>query len=150
MADTATKPTLLVACPHCGTLNRIPADRLGAGGKCGNCHQALFTGHPAALDAKSFDHHAKADLPLVVDFWAAWCGPCKMMAPVFEQLAAEMEPRVRFGKVDVDAQQELGARYQIRSIPTVAVFHRGREIARQAGAMPAQVLRQWIEQHLPR
>jgi thioredoxin 2 len=140
---------LLVACPHCGTLNRVPKERLGTG-NCGKCHQALFTGRPVTLDTASFDRHAKADLPLVVDFWAEWCGPCKMVAPVVEQLAGEMNARLRFGKVDVDAQQELAARYQIRSIPTMAIFHRGREIARQAGALPAQALRQWIEQHLPR
>jgi thioredoxin 2 len=138
--------TLNLVCPHCNAVNRVPSARLADGPNCGKCRQPLFTGHPIALDDNSFDRHlSRSDLPLVVDFWAAWCGPCQMMAPAFEQAAARIEPRARLAKVDTEASPMLAQRYGIRSIPTLAVFKGGRQVASQAGAMMGAQLVQWIE-----
>jgi thioredoxin 2 len=140
---------LLVACPHCQSLNRVPAARLGEQPECGRCHQPLFTGRPLALDAAGFTAHVeRGQLPVLVDFWAPWCGPCRMMAPQFEQAATHLEPRVRLAKVDTEAQPGLGSRFGIRSIPTLALFRDGRELARQAGAMAAADIVRWTRARL--
>jgi thioredoxin 2 len=141
---------LLVPCPHCGALNRVPEQRLGEAPDCGKCHRPLFTGKPLALDEAAFALHVeRGGLPVLVDFWAPWCGPCRMMAPQFEQAAAQLEPRVRLAKVDTEAEPGLGGRFGIRSIPTLALFARGREVARQAGAMGAADIVRWVTSRLP-
>lgn len=141
--------SLQVVCPHCHTRNRLPAERLGQGGHCGACKNPLFTGQPLDLSAAAFDSHIQhSDIPLLVDFWAPWCGPCKMMAPVLAAAARQLEPQVRCIKVNTEQEQMLAARYQIRSIPTLALFKQGREIARQAGALDQGTLLNWVRQQL--
>lgn len=141
--------SLHIVCPHCHGINRVPGNRLGEAPSCGRCHQALFDGAPAALTADSFARHVERnDLPVLVDFWAPWCGPCKMMAPQFQQAAGMLEPRVRLAKLNTEAEQGLAARYGIRSIPTMVLFHGGREIARQSGAMGAQDIVRWATAQL--
>jgi len=142
---------VLTACPSCSTLNRLPREKLapGAGGKCGQCGAALFDGHPVALNSGNFDAHAsRSDLPLLVDFWAPWCGPCRAMAPQFEKAAARLEPGVRLAKVNTDEEQELAARFSIRGIPTIVLMAKGREVARHSGVMDAEGIRQWARQSL--
>ncbi|MHB1075814.1 thioredoxin TrxC [Thiobacillus sp.] len=135
-----------IVCPHCHAVNRVPAARLAQDPRCGQCHQPLFTGHPVALTAAIFDRHIqRSDIPVLVDFWAPWCGPCKMMAPQFEQVARLLEPGVRLVKVDTEAEQQLGAQFGIRSIPTLALLAGGREVARQPGAMGAQEIVRWVQ-----
>ena len=139
---------LHLACPHCAALNRVPAARLHEAPTCGRCHEALFLAQPLVLDGASFELHvARSDLPLLVDFWAPWCGPCQMMAPQFEAAAALLEPTVRLGKVDTEAHPALGARFGVRSIPTLVLFRRGVEIARRAGAFGRDEIVRWARQH---
>jgi thioredoxin 2 len=138
-----------VVCPHCDSVNRVPADRLGQGAKCGKCHAPLFTGAPVALEEGRFAQHTqRSDLPVVVDFWAPWCGPCRMMAPAFEEAARRLEPKARLVKVNTEEAQGLAARFGIRSIPTLAVFQHGRELARTAGAMDLGRLLAWVQPYL--
>jgi len=144
MADS-----LHIVCPHCDGINRVPQDKLDAGPKCGVCHKPLFTGEPLVLDTARFQRHlSKGDLPLLVDFWAAWCGPCKMMAPVFAQAAQQLEPRVRLIKINSEEEQQLSAQLGIRSIPTLILFKNGQEAARMSGAMDLGNLLAWTRQQL--
>lgn len=139
----------LIVCPECMAINRIPAARMTEMPKCGKCKTLLFDGHPIALRSGSFEKHIRNDsIPVVVDFWAAWCGPCKMMAPLFERAARELEPSIRLAKLDTEAESAIAAQYNIRSIPTFAIFRGGREIARQAGAMDYDELTRWIRTHI--
>ncbi|MGD8556275.1 MAG: thioredoxin TrxC [Chromatiales bacterium] len=138
-----------IVCPGCMAVNRIPLARLGDRPKCGKCHEALFMAHPVELTAASFEKTvARNDIPVLVDFWAPWCGPCKMMAPAFEAAAQQLEPRVRLAKVNTENEQAIAARFGIQSIPTLALFRNGREIARQPGAMGAGDIVRWTESSL--
>jgi thioredoxin 2 len=142
---------MLVACPHCDSMNRVARDRIGQGPNCGHCHKALFVGKPVALSAANFDKHAaRSELPLVIDFWAPWCGPCLSMAPQFEAAAKTLEPHVRLAKVDTDAEPALGTRFTIRSIPTMVLLGGGRELARQSGAMTHAQIVAWVRANSPK
>jgi thioredoxin 2 len=144
----ASNETLRIACPACHALNRVPAPRLADAPVCGRCKTRLFSGHPLTLDVEGFERHVvQSDLPVLVDFWAPWCQPCLMMAPHFEAAASELEPAFRLAKVDTEAQPALGARFAIRSIPTLVLFRGGREIARQSGAMGAADIARWVHAH---
>lgn len=135
-----------VVCPHCGKTNRLPAERAAERPDCGACGQPLFTGRPLEMDEARFDDYLRrTDLPVVVDFWASWCAPCRMMAPQFEQAAERLAGRVQFLKVDSDANPQLSQRYRIRSIPTLTLFRNGREVRRTAGAMSAAQIEAWLE-----
>jgi len=148
--------TVAVACPSCNTLNRYPRERMTPGavgqqgsGKCGQCKSPLFGGHPVALTGDSFEAHAvKSDLPLLVDFWAPWCGPCKAMAPQFERAAGRLAPGVRLAKINTDEEQTLASNFSIHGIPTLILMKHGRELARQSGLMDAARIEAWVAQAL--
>ncbi len=138
-----------IVCPACNAINRITTDRLSENPKCGKCHQQLFSAAPMELTSANFQKHiSRNDIPVVVDFWAPWCGPCKMMGPAFEQAANQLEPDIRLAKLNTEAEQAIGAQYGIRSIPTLAMFKNGREIARQPGAMGTADIVRWVKGHL--
>ena len=138
-----------IVCQDCSGIVKVPTDRLTERPRCPRCHTTLFDGKPVELTERSFDRHVqKNDVPVVIDFWAPWCAPCRAMAPVFEQAAKQVEPSARFAKLNTEEAQGIAARYGIRSIPTLMVFKGGKEIARQPGAMDPRSLSAWLSQAL--
>jgi thioredoxin 2 len=134
-----------LTCLACGQVNRVPEARLAAGPKCGTCGEKLIGGRVPEIDAATLDKAVRNDeLPLVVDFWAAWCGPCRMMAPEFAKAAAALAPKARLAKIDTEAHSDVSARFGIRGIPLLITFQGGREVARQAGAQPAAGIERWV------
>lgn len=148
MSTTNKLESMILACPQCHKKNRIAAERISEQPKCGQCKEALVTGTPLELTIENYKAHMSSDMPVVVDFWAPWCGPCQQFGPFYEQVAPQFAERARFAKINTQNENVLGQRYNIRSIPTIAVFHRDQEVARQAGVMSPQQLHQWVEQVL--
>ena len=139
--------SLNLSCPHCNVTNRIPADRLGDGPKCGKCKNPVFSGKVQELSAANVSSVVnRNDIPVLVDCWATWCGPCQQFAPIFEQAAKEFEPNIRLAKLNTEAEQGIAGQWQIRSIPTLILFRQGKEVARMSGALPLPQLKQWLQQ----
>lgn len=137
-----------IVCPHCSATNAIAQERLGDKPQCGKCKQTLFTGHPVALNDQNFTKFiAKSDVPVVVDFWADWCGPCKMMAPAYAEASAQLEPNVILAKLNTEEAQQTAAQFNIRSIPSIIMFKNGKEVSRQAGALSSQQIVEWVQSH---
>jgi thioredoxin 2 len=140
---------MIIGCANCGTLNRVPEERLADAPVCGRCKQALVPATPVAVSERTFDAAVlRTELPVIVDLWAEWCGPCRTMAPAYERAAAEMNPRARFAKLDTEAAPAIASRYGIRGIPTMIVFKNGAEAARTSGAMDARSIQAWVAQAL--
>jgi thioredoxin 2 len=140
---------MIIMCPSCGGLNRVADEKLSTQPTCGKCKNALFTGSPIEMTGEQFLRALhKTDQPLIVDFWAPWCGPCKSFAPTYSKAAAQMEPRARFIKINTEIEQQIGAQFNIRSIPTLAIFKAGEEVTRVSGAMDLGGFTQWVNQHI--
>lgn len=140
---------MIIMCPHCGGLNRIPDEKLSESPNCGKCKNPVFTGQPVEMTGQQFLRALqKTDQPLVVDFWAPWCGPCKMFAPTFSQAAAQLEPHARLVKINTENEQQVAAQFNIRSIPTLAIFKNGQEATRQSGAMDLGSFVNWVKSAL--
>jgi thioredoxin 2 len=135
-----------IVCPHCDAVNRVPADKLEAQPTCGKCKQPLFTAHPVELNEGNFMRHiGNSDIPVLVDFWAPWCGPCRMMAPAYEKAAQRLEPNIRVVKLNTEEAQQIAMQYNIQSIPTLALFKGGAEVSRKLGAMDAALIEAWVK-----
>lgn len=138
-----------IVCPHCGTANRVPAERPALSARCGKCHQALFRHHPTEVDENTFERHVRANsIPVLLDVWAPWCGPCRAMAPAFERAAGMLEPQVRLLKLNADEAPNVSARLGVRSIPAMYLFHNGSIVAQTAGALPADTIARWTRDHI--